>query len=112
MNRIVVLICLVAVLASSNAAPVRFELPPETAKFKPGPGAELVTAQCLLCHSADYVSTQPRLARATWKAGVEKMRVKYGAPISTNQVELLVDYLVRNYGTEVTNAEPAAPSVK
>src|SRR5438876_7607673 len=35
----------------------KFSLPPETATFKSGPGAELALAQCLLCHSADYVST-------------------------------------------------------
>jgi sulfite dehydrogenase (cytochrome) subunit B len=80
------------------AADATFTLPPETAKLKPGPGAELVTAQCLLCHSADYISTQPRLTRAQWQAGVTKMQQKYGAPIQTNSVERIVEYLVNNYG--------------
>jgi sulfite dehydrogenase len=77
-----------------------FQLPPETAKLKSAPGAELVTAQCLLCHSADYISTQPRLSRAAWTAAVLKMKDKYGAPIATNGIPKLVDYLVKNYGTE------------
>lgn len=80
------------------AADGAFTLPHETARLKPGPGAELVTAQCLLCHSADYISTQPRLTRAQWQAGVTKMQQKYGAPIQTNSVDRLVDYLVQNYG--------------
>ena len=89
-----------AVLALHAAE--KFSLPPETATFKNGPGVEIALAQCVLCHSADYVSTQPRLARASWKASVQKMRDKYGAPLPENQVEPLTDYLVRTYGTNST----------
>ena len=78
----------------------KFALPPETAKFKSGPGSEIATAQCTVCHSADYISTQPRLPRATWKTTVQKMRDKYGAPIHEDQVERLVDYLAKNYGPQ------------
>ena len=81
-------------------ADTKFTLPRETTALKPGPGAELVTAQCLLCHSADYISTQPRLTRAQWQAGVTKMQQKYGAPIQTNSMDRLVDYLVKNYGRD------------
>jgi len=75
-----------------------WKLPPETAKLKPGPGAGLVIANCMLCHSADYISTQPPLTRIGWKAAVEKMRVKYGAPIATNKVDEIADYLTATYG--------------
>jgi cytochrome c553 len=81
------------------AADTSFTLPRETAKLKPSPGAELVTAQCLICHSADYISTQPRLTRAQWQASVTKMQQKYGATISTNNMDRLVNYLVSNYGS-------------
>src|SRR5206468_2701599 len=84
-----------------NAAE-KFSLPPETAAFKNGPGVEIALAQCVLCHSADYVSTQPRLPRASWKASVQKMRDKYGVPLPENQLEPLTDYLVRTYGTNAT----------
>jgi len=83
-----------------KAAEMRFPLPPETPKLKPGSGSGLVTAQCLLCHSADYVSTQPKLSRAAWQAVVLKMQQKYGAPIQTNAVDALVEYLAKNYGAE------------
>jgi mono/diheme cytochrome c family protein len=76
----------------------KFVLPPETATFRPGPGAELALGQCLICHSADYVSTQPRLARPAWKATVLKMRDKYGAPLAEDKIDALVDYLVKTYG--------------
>jgi hypothetical protein len=87
---------------TTRAADRPWKLPPETAKFKPAPGlgAALATTHCLLCHSADYISTQPPLDRAGWAASVTKMREKYGAPLPTNQVEVLVDYFVKTYGKE------------
>lgn len=78
--------------------PVKIVLPAETATLKPGPGAELAVASCLLCHSAEYISTQPVMPRAFWKASVDKMRVKFGAPITDEQMERLADYLVLAYG--------------
>lgn len=82
------------------AAPVRFELPKETATFKPGPGADIAKNQCLICHSAEYISTQPRLPRAFWEANVAKMRDKYGALLPKEQAPALVDYLVQTYGKQ------------
>jgi hypothetical protein len=90
-------LALLALLAAS-AADQEFKLPPETTKLRPGPGVEMATASCLLCHSADYISTQPPMDRAAWQAAVQKMREKYGAPIATNTVPQLVDYLAKNYG--------------
>ena len=103
--RISRLVCVPLAVAFAATAAVpravaaeRFELPSETATFKPGPGVEAAKAQCLLCHSADYVSTQPRLPRAFWKANVQKMKEKFGAPIPTDQVDTLVEYLATTYG--------------
>lgn len=98
---------LIALLAAAGAAELKFTLPAETAKLTPGPGADLATANCLLCHSADYIATQPHLSRTVWKAEVIKMQQKYGAPISTNNVDQLADYLVRNYGREIPTNTPA-----
>ncbi len=73
-------------------------LPADQPGLKAAPGIELVQANCVLCHSLDYVSTQPPLTRAQWTAGVEKMRARFGAPITTNQIPAVVEYLVGNYG--------------
>ncbi len=97
--RLLILSC-AAVALLTAAGDVEFTLPPENNTLKSAPGAELVTAQCLLCHSADYIGIQPRLTRAVWKAEVVKMQQKYGAPILTNNVDALVDYLTTNYGKE------------
>ena len=91
---------LALVVCSIVAEEVKFTLPPESNRFKPGPGSEIAVAQCVICHSADYVSTQPPLPRAFWKAGVQKMQKVYGAPILDAEVDRLVDYLARNYGDE------------
>ena len=87
------------------AEPVRIELPPESTTLKTAPGSEIAAAQCLSCHSSEYLSTQPRLPRTYWKSAVEKMQQKFGAPIPAEQVEPLVDYLVKTYGVE----KPTAP---
>src|SRR4051812_22058833 len=84
-------------LVGASADVVKIELPPEPATLKAGPGADLAAAQCLTCHSSEYLSTQPRLPRTYWKSAVEKMQQKFGAPITAEQVDPLVDYLVKTY---------------
>lgn len=90
----------IALAASSSAfaAPLKIELPPERPLLKSAPGTEIAMAQCLICHSSEYITTQPALSPAAWKANVEKMQKKYGAPLPAEQVDALVDYLVKNYG--------------
>ena len=97
------------VMVCARAAEVSIQLPPEVNSFKQDVGAEIANAQCLICHSVEYVTIQPKMPRPFWKAGVQKMQQKYGAPISDAQVEPLVDYLVKNYGT-VTNSPGTASS--
>src|SRR5437868_15244610 len=75
-----------------------WELPLDQPQLKPGPGMEVVATNCQVCHSSDYISTQPPLNRATWSATVQKMREKYGAQVPTNQVEQIVEYLVATNG--------------
>src|SRR5438034_1212898 len=99
----VLLTGLIGLFVNARAAEVTIQLPPEVNAFKQDVGAEIANAQCLICHSVEYITTQPKMQRPFWKAGVQKMQQKYGALISDAQVEPLVDYLVKNYGV-VTNA--------
>jgi sulfite dehydrogenase len=86
---------------AADAVPLTIELPQEIAVYAPGPGSEIANGQCLICHSAEYVSTQPPVSpRAYWQATVEKMQKKFGAPLPDEQVAPLVDYLVKTYGNE------------
>jgi sulfite dehydrogenase (cytochrome) subunit B len=98
-SAIVVAAAFLTVATVAFAAGAKIELPSETAAFKPGPGADLA-GQCLVCHSADYIITQPKdKPLAFWKAEVEKMKKVYGAPIADDQIEPLSQYFARNYGT-------------
>jgi len=90
---------IVAFTGSARCAPMEIHLPFEVNAFKQDVGAEIANAQCLICHSVEYVSTQPPFPRAFWKSSVQKMQQKYGAVISDAQIDPLVDYLTRNYGT-------------
>jgi len=82
---------------------LEIHLPPELGAFKQGTAAELANGQCLVCHSVEYVSTQPPMPRSFWKAEVQKMQQKYGAAIPDEQVDALIDYFTSNYGVG-TNA--------
>jgi sulfite dehydrogenase (cytochrome) subunit B len=70
------------------------------AQLKPGPGRDAVNRTCAICHSTDYIVRQPQLDRNRWKAEVEKMRAVFGAPVSATDAKEIVDYLVKNYGSE------------
>lgn len=82
-----------------RAGEVAITLPPETGTYKAAPGVELAQANCLMCHSTEYVSSQPPLPRKYWEATVKKMKEKFGAPTPDAQVVALVDYLTATYGT-------------
>jgi cytochrome c551/c552 len=87
------------------------DLPPETASFKPGPNLHVVNNNCLICHSADYVATQPpNLPRATWTASVTKMQKVFGAQISDADAAAIVDYLAKSYGNEPVEGKEAVPA--
>ena len=80
------------------AAADDWKLPAEQPTLKPGGGADLVKANCLMCHSVDYISIQPAFTRDQWRASVTKMQQKFGAPIVAETVDPLLDYLVGSYG--------------
>ena len=59
-----------------------------------GPGSDVVNGNCLACHSAGMVLTQPALSPMQWRAEVEKMRTAYKAPIDAKDIDTIVNYLV------------------
>jgi cytochrome c5 len=68
-------------------------------KLKDGEGKAMVEANCLACHSLDYIQmNSPFLDRKGWEASVNKMIKVMGAPIRAEDVPSIVDYLTRNYG--------------
>ena len=91
-------LALAAAWVAAPAAALDIQLPPETATLHPGtgPGAQSA-ALCLMCHSVDYLSSQPPMPLGFWDAEVKKMVGTYGAPIPAEQVPLIVQYLNQAY---------------
>ncbi|RFP11973.1 MULTISPECIES: cytochrome c [unclassified Duganella] len=99
-------------MMAAPAFALDIDLPSETALFKPStlPGYALVQNNCMLCHSAHYIHSQPPASpRAYWEATVKKMKKPFGAPFADADIPDMVDYLVKTYGAERTAAtRPAA----
>ena len=87
---------------AANAAPFTLKSEsvnfPDSDKTFPGPGADAINNNCLSCHSAGMVLTQPALSKDAWTAEVHKMIANYKAPIDPNDVDAIVAYLVRTKG--------------
>ena len=94
----ILLIALTVAATGLDAAPLKIELPVEKPRLKDAPGRDALMGSCLVCHSVDYISTQPPLDAAGWKKIVEKMQHTFGAPLVDAQVPDLVNYLSSNYG--------------
>jgi|TARA_R110001599_G_scaffold159052_2_gene346328 sulfite dehydrogenase len=108
------LICSLFTISLMPAAPafaLDIQLPPETAVFKPSqlPGYALAQRNCMTCHSVHYIQSQPTTSpRGYWDATVRKMKKPFGAQFSDADIPDMVDYLVKTYGAERSNAVPIA----
>jgi mono/diheme cytochrome c family protein len=70
-----------------------------TVVLKDGPGRQLVEANCIMCHSLDYIPMNSLfLDRKGWEGSVNKMVKVMGAPIGEQDAAAIVEYLARNYG--------------
>lgn len=68
-------------------------------RLKEGPGKDLVAANCVMCHSLDYIPmNSPFLDQAGWKKEVGKMAKVMGAPIKEEDEAAIVNYLTSRYG--------------
>ena len=91
-----------ALLAAGTAAAeerVSITLPPESVRLPDGPGMAVTETQCRMCHSLDYITTQPRGGAAQWQGVVTKMKNVYSAPLSEDESKAIVEYLAAHYGT-------------
>jgi mono/diheme cytochrome c family protein len=106
------LLAVATLTAASAAVALDITPPPETAAYRPSnlPGYQLAQRNCMTCHSAQYVATQPPSSRTYWEATVKKMKKPFGAQFPDEDIPALVDYLSKTYGTERTPAALAAPA--
>ena len=75
------------------------ELPAGDSLFPGGASADAINQNCLACHSTDMVLNQPAFPKATWEAEVHKMINTYKAPVDSDDIAPIVDYLVKTKGT-------------
>jgi hypothetical protein len=95
------LLAAIGILAAGAACALEIKLPSETATLRQSTMAGAANAsQCLMCHSADYMSSQPPMGHGFWEAEVNKMIKTYGAPIPPDQVPALAEYLNSVYGAD------------
>ena len=90
MRTIIALLLLAAAPALAQESQIR---------LRDGPGRPLVEANCVMCHSLDYIPmNSPFLDRKGWEASVNKMIKVMGAPIAEADAQKIVDYLTGQYG--------------
>ena len=88
---------------------VNVVLPESERTFAGGGAAEAINKDCLICHSAGMVLTQPEMSLAQWKAEEEKMRSAYDAPIDPKDDDIITDYLAN---LRLTNAVAAYQQIR
>ena len=100
------LLMLAACASLGLALPVTakdIQLPPDGVQLTPSllPGYAKAQANCVMCHSAEYMRYQPsNAARPYWDAMVHRMKGVFKAPIADDDMPEIVDYLARTYGNE------------
>jgi len=80
--------------APAAETPAAITLPAQNTNFRPAPGIEIARRDCLSCHSAEYVTSQPPLSKAAWTKEIAKMRTAFGATIPDADTDGLVAYLL------------------
>jgi hypothetical protein len=93
----------VAVTAYAGAATKTIVLPADGVQLRasPLPGYAKAQANCVACHSAEYMKYQPpTAARPYWDAMVKRMKLVFKAPIDNADMPEIVDYLAKTYGNE------------
>jgi mono/diheme cytochrome c family protein len=102
-NSLCLLVAACAFATASLAATKIIQLPPdgEQLRASPLPGYAKAQANCVACHSAEYMLYQPPTApRGYWENMVKRMKVVFKAPIADEDMPVIVDYLVKTYGAE------------
>jgi sulfite dehydrogenase (cytochrome) subunit B len=70
----------------------------EVTTLRDGAGRDLTIGRCIICHSVEYIpSNAPAMNRAAWQKTIQKMREKFGAPLTDEEAKQILDYLDANY---------------
>jgi sulfite dehydrogenase (cytochrome) subunit B len=85
-------------VAVALAAPVLAAADDSGVQLKDGEGKDLTSSRCVICHSLEYIpSNAPAMDRAAWQKTVQKMRERFGAPLTDEEAKSILDYLSATY---------------
>jgi cytochrome c5 len=85
-------------VAVALAAPVLAAADDSGLELKDGEGKDLTSSRCVICHSLEYIpSNAPAMDRAAWQKTLQKMRERFGAPITDEEARSILDYLSATY---------------
>jgi sulfite dehydrogenase (cytochrome) subunit B len=107
LTQIIWLIALLNLAAAFGAQQMSIKLPLDNpaSQVKQGSGDDTIRRNCTICHSTDYIVTQPHLDALHWQAEVQKMINVYGARINESDAKVIADYLAKNYGPQERKKE-------
>jgi len=88
--------------AASDAAQAASAAPhaaaAEVTALRDGEGRDLTVGRCIICHSVEYIpANAPAMDRAAWQKTIQKMKDRFGAPITDDEAKQILDYLSANY---------------
>ena len=84
---------LLGLAARTPAAP-----PEQLTHLTDAPGHDLTVGRCIICHSLEYIpANAPAMNRGAWQKTIQKMRERFGAPITDAEAQQILDYLAANY---------------
>ncbi len=87
-----------ALLLSGLCAAPRGAAAAEFLQLKDGAGRDLTVGRCIVCHSLDYIpANAPAMNRATWQKTLQKMKDRFGAPLTDAEAKEILDYLDASY---------------
>jgi len=72
-----------------------------------GPGVDLVYAKCQICHDLTYLVDTAGVDAATWE-GILSDMIDFGAPVSEEEREVILNYLATYLGPNPPAEEAAA----
>src|SRR5258708_31101460 len=81
-----------------------FAAPSNVTTLPPGEGKAIVQRTCVSCHALKVV-TAKKASKEEWSVLVDQM-VSRGADLNDNEIEIVVDYLAKNFGTAKTPPGP------
>lgn len=99
MKKLILVSAAITISAFSQAKTI--EMPADSVVWRKSdlPGYQLVIQKCTTCHSAHYAEYQPpNTGVGYWNTQVLRMKNVFKAPITDEEVPIIVQYLNQTYG--------------